>query len=88
MLNKSKFKLYQIHILSRPVEDIAGVYFTYSSSNYLHIIYTTIANVNNNKLTTKTYIKLLHDSNKSIIFAVDKGTFVLLTIKKVMLWQK
>ena len=73
--------------LSLPVEDIVGTNFTYSSSDYLPIIYTIIVNVNNDKFTTKIYTKLLHDSNKSIIFAVDKGTFVLLTIKKVMLWQ-
>ena len=70
--------------LSRPVEDIVGTNFTYSSSNYLHIIYTIIANVNNDKLTTKTYIKLLYNSNKSVIFAVDKG-FVLLTFKEFIL---
>jgi hypothetical protein len=71
--------------LSSPVEDIASTNFTYSSSNYLPIIYTTIVNVNNDKLTTKTYTKLLHDLNKSIIFAVDKGTFVLLTFKEFIL---
>ena len=71
--------------LSRPVEDIVSVDFSYSSSNYLPIIYTTIANVNNNKLTIKTYIKTLRDLNENIIFAVDKGTFVLLTIKKFIL---
>ena len=70
--------------MSRPVEDVADANFTYSSINYLPIIYIIIVNVNNDKLATK----LLYDSNKSIIFAVDKGTFVLLTIKKVMLWQK
>lgn len=74
--------------LSCPVEDIEGADFNYSSINYLHIIYITTANVNNNKLTTKTYTELLRNLNKSIIFAVDKRTFVLLTIKKVMLWQK
>ena len=41
--------------------------------------------VNNNKIGSKISIQLLRDSNKSIIFATDKGTFVLLTIKKVML---
>ena len=43
--------------MSRPVGDIEGTNFTYSSINYLPIIYTTTQNVNNNKLTTKTYIK-------------------------------
>ena len=42
--------------------------------------------VNNNKIGNKIDIIYLLNSNKSITFASDKGTFVLLTIKKVIIW--
>ena len=44
-----------------------------------------MANVNNKKIDNKISAEFLYGSNKSIIFATDKGTFVLLTIKKVVL---
>jgi hypothetical protein len=59
----------------------------YSSSNYIYINNGIIVNVNNNKIGNKTTIKPLHNSNKYITFASDKGTFVLLTIIKIVLWQ-
>lgn len=57
----------------------------YSSINYIYLIITIMIIVNNNKIGSKISIQLLRDSNKSIIFATDKGTFVLLTIKKLVL---
>ena len=59
---------------------------TYSSNNYLHINTTTKVIVNNSKLDNKISADCLLVSNKSITFASDKGTFVLLTIKKLILW--
>jgi len=55
----------------------------YSSNNYLISTGTTNINVNNNKIGIKYHIKILHNSSKIPTFATDKGTFVLLTIKKV-----
>ncbi len=57
----------------------------YSSNNYLILIYTTNIIVNNSKLGNKISADSLLISNKSITFATDKGTFVLLTIKKLVL---
>ena len=59
--------------------------FKHSSNNYLIPIITIKVIVNNNKIGNKIDIKLLLNSNKSITFASDKGTFVLLTIKKLIL---
>ena len=57
----------------------------YSSNNYLHINITTNVIVNNNKIGFKIRADFLLNPNKYITFASDKGTFVLLTIKKLVL---
>ena len=57
----------------------------YSSNNYLISTGTTIINVNNNKIGNKISSDSLLILNKCITFATDKGTFVLLTIKKLVL---
>ena len=57
----------------------------YNSNNYLIFIGTTNIIVNNNKLGIKISADFLLISDKSITFASDKGTFVLLTIKKLVL---
>ena len=57
----------------------------YSSNNYLISTGTTIINVNNNKIGNKISADFLLIPNKYITFATDKGTFVLLTIKKVII---
>ena len=57
----------------------------YSSNNYLILIGTTNIIVNNNKLGIKISANFLLIPNKYITFATDKGTFVLLTIKKLVL---
>lgn len=57
----------------------------YSSNNYIILVGTTNIIVNNNKIGNKIDIIYLLDSNKNITFASDKGTFVLLTIKKLVL---
>ena len=57
----------------------------YSSNNYLILIDTTNLIVNNNKIGNKISADFLLIPNKYITFASDKGTFVLLTIKKVIL---
>ena len=46
---------------------------------------TTNVIVNNNKIGSKISADFLLIPNKYITFASDKGTFVLLTIKKVIL---
>ena len=69
---------------SRPIERIVSATFTYSSINYIYIINGIKSNVNNNKIDNKISADFLHGSNKSIIFASDKDTFVLLTIKKLI----
>ena len=56
----------------------------YSSNNYLILIGTTNINVNNNKIGAKISADFLLIPNKYITFATDKDTFVLLTIKKVI----
>ena len=60
----------------------------YSSNNYIYIINNNRANVNNSKIINKTDIKPLVNSNKNTTFAIDKGTFVLLTIKIFILCLK
>lgn len=70
---------------SRPIGRIVSATFTYNSINYIYIINGTKSNVNNNKIDNKISADFLHDSNKSIIFATNKDTFVLLTIKKVII---
>ena len=57
----------------------------YSSNNYLILIGTTNIIVNNNKIGNKISADFLLITNKCITFATDKGTFVLLTIKKLVL---
>jgi hypothetical protein len=57
----------------------------YSSNNYLIFIGTTTIIVNNNKIGAKISADFLLIPNKYITFATDKGTFVLLTIKKLVL---
>ena len=57
----------------------------YSSNNYLILIDTTNLIVNNNKIGNKISADFLLILNKYITFASDKGTFVLLTIKKLVL---
>ena len=57
----------------------------YSSNNYLILIDTTNIIVNNSKLDNKISTDSLLIPNKYITFASDKGTFVLLTIKKLVL---
>jgi hypothetical protein len=57
----------------------------YSSNNYLILIDTTNIIVNNNKIGAKISADFLLIPNKYITFATDKGTFVLLTIKKLVL---
>ena len=57
----------------------------YSSNNYLILIDTTNVIVNNNKIDNKISADSLLILNKCITFATDKGTFVLLTIKKLVL---
>ena len=74
---KSIFKL--------PHRRISDDKFRYSSINYLIPIITIKVIVNNNKIGNKIDIIYLLNSNKSITFASDKGTFVLLTIKKLIL---
>jgi len=78
-------KLFEKADLSHPVEEIFDDNLAYSSNNYLISTGTTIINVNNNKIGIKYHIKILHNSSKIHTFATDKGTFVLLTIKKVIL---
>ena len=58
----------------------------YSSSYYIYSNGTPTINVNNNKIGTKIAIGMLDNSNKYITFATDKGTLVLLTLKKIKLW--
>ena len=60
--------------------------FAYSSNNYLILIGTTNIIVNNNKLGVKISAGFLFILDKSITFATNKDTFVLLTIKKLILW--
>ena len=50
------------------------------------LIGTTNVIVNNNKIGNKISAGFLLIPNKYITFATDKGTFVLLTIKKVIIW--
>jgi hypothetical protein len=57
----------------------------YSSNNYLILIDTINIIVNNNKIGAKISADFLLIPNKYITFATDKGTFVLLTIKKLVL---
>jgi len=57
----------------------------YSSNNYLILIDTINIIVNNNKIGNKISADFLLIPNKYITFATDKGTFVLLTIKKLVL---
>jgi len=57
----------------------------YSSNNYLIFIGTINVIVNNNKIGDKISADFLLIPNKYITFATDKGTFVLLTIKKLIL---
>ena len=70
---------------SRLVEDIVGIDLTNSSKYYIKPNNTPKANVNNNKIGTKISIVCLDNSNKYATFATDKGTFVLLTIKELIL---
>ena len=49
------------------------------------LIGTTNVIVNNNKIGNKISAGFLLIPNKYITFATDKGTFVLLTIKKLVL---
>ena len=53
-------------------------------NNYLILIDTTNLIVNNNKIGAKISAESLFIPNKYITFATDKDTFVLLTIKKVI----
>lgn len=78
-------KLFEKVNLSRPVGEIFDNNLAYSSNNYLILIGTTTINVNNNKIGNKISADFLLIPNKCITFATDKGTFVLLTIKKVIL---
>lgn len=78
-------KLFDKADLSRPVGEIFDDNPAYSSNNYLISTCTTTINVNNNKIDNKISADSLLILNKCITFATDKGTFVLLTIKKLVL---
>ena len=80
----AQFKLFFIVHLKPPRRRDIDDKLAYNSNNYLILIGTTNIIVNNSKIDDKISANFLLIPNKYITFATDKDTFVLLTIKKVI----